>query len=223
MPPKQGIRDTLFGDLPLNAFPPPGADGQMQEPWLSFVRARKALAAGAVSAAVDIWRRIAAMRDLESRQYAQAWHFLRMHGVEPSADLAKTLLGVVVEVSIGGGLDMIAAYADHTARYFNFSGAGVIWERSDDSLDPAVDALLETGRQVLQQIGPWTEPRPPAPPPGHMRLNLLSPAGLHFGQGPIATLAADPLAKPAVDTATALMQLLIKRSSQSSESTDTKP
>lgn len=56
-------------------------------------------------------------------------------------------------------------------------GAGVIWERPDDRLDPEVNALLSAGRKVVSQIGPWDGARPDAPGPGHIRLNFLTPAG----------------------------------------------
>ncbi len=208
---KTEIRDTLFGDLPLAAWPPASAAAANENPWRMFVDARQALAAGRRSDAADAWQRILAMDDLESRHYLQAWHFLRELGVLPALDRTKVLLGIVVEVGMERGLDLLAAYVDHTARYFNFSGSYVIWERPDESLDGQIDALLAAGQELLQQIGPWTEPRPPAPRSGQLRINLLSPAGLHFGQGPLAALATDPLARPTFDAATALMQRLIAR------------
>ncbi len=154
------------------------------------------------------------MNGLESRHYAQAWQFPRTQGVKPPADLAKVLLGVVVEVSMDGGLDLLAAYADHHARYINFSGRAVIWEHPDKSLDPLIDVLLVAGNRILRAIGPHVHGRPPVPPVGQVRLNFLSPSGLHFGQGPFRLLAADPLAKPAIDAATSLMLQLVKLGDQ---------
>jgi hypothetical protein len=176
------------------------------EPWGTFASSRQALAAGRTAEAIEGWQRIIAMRDLESRHYLQAWHFLGERGVKPPQESVKVLLGVVVEVPMEGGLDLLAAYADHHARYFNFSGAAVIWEHPNDSLDPTIDALLAAGTQILKAIGPWNKPRPAAPPPGQVRLNLLSPAGLHFGQAPMQVLTANALAKPTIDAAVALMQ-----------------
>jgi len=103
------------------------------------------------------------------------------------------------------------AYLDHTARYFNYSGAAVIWEHPDDSLDEAIDALLEAGRVVAEKIGPWEAERPPAPRPGQARINLLVPAGLHFGEGPFAALSRDPLGGPVILSATRLMMELIAK------------
>ncbi|HEX8891356.1 MAG TPA: hypothetical protein VF779_19565, partial [Pyrinomonadaceae bacterium] len=131
------IRDTLFGDMPLSAWP--GATStSTDEPWASFIKARDQLDGGDKALAKETLRHILAIPDLESRHYLQAWHFLRELGEQPSAAAAKQLYGVVVEVSMDEGLDIVAAYADHTARYFNYSGAAIIWERPDTSLDADV-------------------------------------------------------------------------------------
>lgn len=208
--PPPDIRDTLFGDVGLAHWP--GGDtaaAAEQVPWRWFVEARDALAAGQPHLAIRAWQRVAAQRGLESRHYAQAWHFLRAHGVRPSPQQSKQLFGVVLEVPMDQGLDLLAAYPERTARYYNFSGGGVVWERPDDLLDDAIDALLSAGQQVLNAIGPWEGTRPPPPQMPRVRLNLLSPAGLHFGEGDFNVLAADPLGKPMIDAGTALMQRLV--------------
>jgi hypothetical protein len=206
-PAPPAIRDVLFGDTPADRWPP--ADGQaMAEPWASFVAAREHLAAGRRGEAIAVYRRIAGTAGLEPRHHLQAWHALRGLGVTPDASLAKQVLGVVVEVPMNGGLDLLAAYADRSARYFNYSGAGVVWEHPDDRLDGVIDVLLAAGRTVAGKIGPWDGERPGPPPPGQIRLNLLTPSGLHFGQAPFDALAADPLGGPAVMAATSLMKQL---------------
>ncbi len=108
------------------------------------------------------------------------------------------------------GLNLVAGYADHHARYYNYSGAGVVWERPDGTLDTTIDELLRVGRAAAQVIGPWKETRPPAPTIGRARLNLLTPSGLHFGEGPLDTLAKDKLGGPVINSAFRLMQELIK-------------
>jgi len=73
------------------------------------------------------------------------------------------------------------------------SGAGVVWEHPDSSLDAAIDQLLEASGQVVAQVGPWEQARPAPPSRDHARLSFLTPSGLHFGQGPMAALTRDPL------------------------------
>jgi hypothetical protein len=149
------IRDILFGDLPFSQWPNQASTSVDGEPWLSFISARDQLDTGNQESGKQTLRRILEMPDLESRHYLQAWHFLRELGESPADGDAKRLYGVVVEVALDEGLDIVAAYADHTARYLNYSGAAIVWERPDESLDQAIDSLLAAGRMVVAQIGPW--------------------------------------------------------------------
>jgi len=61
--------------------------------------------------------------------------------------------------------------------------------------------LLRVGSAVAQVIGPWKETRSPAPTIGRARLNLLTPSGLHFVEGPLDTLAKDKLGGPVINSA----------------------
>lgn len=136
------------------------------EPWASFVRAREAARTNPGEAIRNL-RAILDVSGLESRHYLQAWNGLRELGIRPDETTAKAVLGVVVEVPVdGAGLDVLAAYADHSARYLNYSGAAVIWDRPDARGDAEIDSLLEAGRSIVVQIGPWDGPRPPVPPAG---------------------------------------------------------
>ena len=206
--PPSPIRETLFGDMPLDQWPPSGAASE-ELPWGAFVAARQQLAAGNPAEAIAGWRRILAHRELEPRCHLQAWHFLRQHGQVPPPDVAKQLWGVVVEVGMPQGLDLLAAYPDYSARYYNFSGAGVVWEHPDDSLNAPIDQLLQASREVVMKIGPWDKARPQPPANGHVRISFLTPSGLHFGQGPMTVLSRDPMGGLVIQLATNLMQGLI--------------
>jgi hypothetical protein len=202
------FRDLLFGDVPAAEWPPPGADHAAAEPWSSFLRAQVQRGKSQAEAVLTL-RGILETTGLESRHYLQAWHELRELGVAPDAALAKQVLGVVVEVPVETGLDVLAAYLDGTARYLNYSGAAVIWEHPSDTLDAEVGALLEAGHAIATRIGPWKGPRLVLPP-GQMRLSILTPSGLHFGQAPFETLSRDALGGRAIQAAMALMQRLIE-------------
>jgi hypothetical protein len=204
------IRETLFGDMPIEKWPGDGVSSETF-PWSAFVSARSHLTTGRKGDAIVCWQQILEQPGLEPRQYLQAWHFLRQHGQQPPPEIAKRLLGVVVEVPMGGGLDMLAAYLDRSARYYNYSGAAVIWEHPDTSLDPLIDQLLEASRQVVAQIGPWEGARPGPPPLGSARLSFLTPSGLHFGQGPMNALANDPIGGQVLNLASGLMRALIAK------------
>ena len=204
------IRETLFGDMPLGQWPHDGVSSETF-PWSAFVLARSHLSSGREGDAITCWRQILQHPGLEPRQYLQAWHFLRQHGQQPPPDMAKQVLGIVVEVAMSDGLDLLAAYPDYSARYYNYSGAGVVWEHPDTSHDSAIAQLLAASQQVVAQIGPWEQARPAPPPRDSARLSFLTPSGLHFGQGPMADLARDPLGGQVLQLATVLTQALIAK------------
>lgn len=207
-PEPREMRDLLFGDLPLaewpSSDPPP-----VEEPWASFVRARTHLEAGRKREGIEQLYGVLGQPGIESRHYLQAWHFLREAGVQPPDNWAKYVFGVVVEVGFPQGADIVAAYTDGTARYLNHAGSAIVWEAPNDSLAGEIGRLLEAGNNVAQKIGPWLEPRPPAPGNDQVRLNMLTPSGLHFGQGGFQTLANDSMGGPIIAAALALMQRLI--------------
>jgi len=109
------------------------------------------------------------------------------------------------------GLDLLTAYPDHSARYYNYSGAGVVWEHPDTSLDAQIDQLLAAAKQVVEMIGPWKQARPAPPPKGQARMSFLTPSGLHFGQGAMDVLSQDPLGGRVIQLATVLMRGLIAK------------
>jgi hypothetical protein len=202
------IRDVLFGDLPLATW---ASLGPGAEPWQSFAAAQQAVEAGQPERAVDILHRIAETEGLESRHYAQAWHALR--GLEQPAEAGKQLFGVVIEVAMGEGQDIVVAYADRSARCYHHSGSAIVWERPDDSLDANIDALLDAGRDLMGRIGPWDAERPGPPRPGFARINLVTSTGLHFGEGPLNVLTQDPMGEPLLTAALNLMEGLFGKTS----------
>lgn len=213
-PPANGIREVLFGDLPPDQWPRPDSGLAATEPWAWFAAAQQAVAAGNPAEAKQQLRRVLAAEGLEARHYLQAWQGLRELGQQPAEATARQVLGVVVEVGMKEGLDLVVAYADGSARYYNYSGAGVVWERPDDSLAAPIQALLAAGQRVAEQVGIWEQPRPAAPPTGSVRINMLTPAGLRFGQAPFEALWQDALGGPVLVAAQGLMEALIAKSQQ---------
>jgi hypothetical protein len=198
-------RDLLFGDVPLASWIA-GARSTEGEPWASFRQAESAIQAGRGAEAVDLLEGVAAMEGIEARHTLEAWTALRGLGARPPAAIAKRVYGVVVEVALDRGLDVLAAYADGTARYFNWSGAATIWDAPDARFEPAVGKLLAIGARVAGVIGPWEEPRRRDLAEGFVRLNSLTPTGLHFGEGPMQALSSDAMAGPLIAAATELLQ-----------------
>ncbi|MCJ7694713.1 MAG: hypothetical protein MUO40_04725 [Anaerolineaceae bacterium] len=156
----------------------------------------------------DDLRKIAHDHNLETRLRILAYKALNKCG-QPEPE--KELLGVIVEVGLEKGLDMLAAYIDHRARYINQSGKVIIWELEDPIVDALIDELFSAARQVWPKIGPWEQPRLAPPPKGAMRLTFLVSDGLYFGQGDILTLQNDPLGGAVVASGTKLLQELLSK------------
>jgi hypothetical protein len=136
------IRDALFGDMPLESIIGVPTETLAVDPWASFVRAKRFMDSGDARSATAALQSVLDMPELESSHYLWAYHFLRALGVNAPLEKTKDVLGVVVEVGTQGGLDLIVAYADHHARYYNYSGAGVVRERPNGMLDASIDDLL---------------------------------------------------------------------------------
>ena len=90
----------------------------------------------------------------------------------------------------------------------------MIWEHPNSALDEQVEALLEAGRVVVAQIGPWEGERPAVPADGQARISMLTPSGIHFGQAPLEALSGDPLGGRVIGAAIGLMQALISQTEQ---------
>ena len=146
--------------------------------------------------------------DIETRPRILAANLLRSMG---KPDEGKQLFGVIVEVGLDEGLDTLAAYEDGTARYINYSGSMIVWDTRTKESDELVVDLFAAARNVVEQIGPWEEPRLNRPRAGNIRLSFLVSDGLYFGEGPFEMLAADQIGGPVVAAATSLMQFLISQ------------
>lgn len=201
--PADALALTLYGDLPLDAWPT--GDDLTDEPWGSFVRARRHLDDGDQDLAVRAWVGVTMGTHLEARHRLQAWHFLRSIGVHPDATIAAEVWGVVAEVAVDDGHDLLAAYDVGGVRYLNHAGGVTIVEDLSADAGVALARWLAAAQQLAGHIGVWTEPSRPALAVGDSRMTMLTPGGLRFGQGPDDVLRADAMAGPLFSAATALL------------------
>lgn len=205
------IREVLFGDEPLEKI---GAYAQGlpdKSPWAWFAVAAQRQADGDSPGAIAALQKVLHSNGLEVRLYLQAWHCLRGFDQPPPDDLACEIQGVVVEVALERGLDIVAAYADGSARYVNYSGAAIVWDTHDADIDRVVGELLMVGQSIVDVSEPWDGPRPPAPATGIVRINGLTFGGLHLGQGSFQAISQDGLGGLALRGAFDLMQALLTK------------
>jgi hypothetical protein len=212
---KNAIRDTLLGDVPIIEWPKGNVAGS---PWSLFIEAREHIAKRQdYQAAAQIYKKITGMPGLESRHYLQAWHFLRRLKVNAPPEVDPKVYGVLVDVHLENGTEFVAAYADHSARYFNYTGGGIIWEAPDSSLNDKVDTFLQACEVVTSQLPPLElEKGRPIPPKnvGAVQINILTPGGIRHGIGTFEGWAKNPTGGPIIAAATDLMKSLVDKNSK---------
>ena len=149
---------------------------------------------------------------LDARLRILALNTRRSMGYAPAG---KELFGVIVEVGLEGGLDVLASFRDGKARYINQSGKVFIWDTITDTRANELTAgLIAKSEPIIGQIRPSDKPRKPHPVAGSARITFLVSDGLYFGEGQCETLFNDSLAGPALTSATQLMRYLITKSQQ---------
>jgi hypothetical protein len=122
----------------------------------------------------------------------------------------KTLVGVITEIPLPAGLDVLAAYSEGGVRYINATGKMAFFE-GVTSFRPHVEALFAAAEAVIARIAPWHQPRRPPPKAGNVRLTFLVSDGLYFGEGPMAAMQREAMAGPVIQRATELLQATVAR------------
>ncbi|GAB3638662.1 hypothetical protein GCM10027422_42520 [Hymenobacter arcticus] len=151
---------------------------------------------------------VATDKTLEARQRLLAYRLLTASGAPIDH---REILGVVVEVGLPGGLDVLAAFSEGGARYLNQAEKLLVWETQTPESRRLIDELFDASLTVVNQIGKWEQPRRPFPPNGMVRLTFLVSDGLYFGEGPFEVLQADPMGGPVIAVATRLMAYLTQQ------------
>jgi hypothetical protein len=126
----------------------------------------------------------------------------------------KKLLGVIVEVRLEQGLDVLAAFSEGGVRYLNQSGKVAIFEGDENSVAGLAKELIAVSQPVVDQIGPWDKQRLPPPKAGNVRLTFLVSDGLYFGEGAFDLLQRDPMAGPVLAKASQLLQQVVALGTQ---------
>jgi hypothetical protein len=183
----EGLYDLLFADDP-DRFAPVAAP---LDPAVGDSSDRAAL------------RSLASDPSAESR--TRILTFRRLDALDPPERQERPpFLGVVVEIGLDEGLDVLAAYVDGSVRYLNHAGSPFISE-DNPAIRPEVTALLAAAEPVARAIGRWEEPRRPAPGKGMLRLTFLVGGEIRFGEGRTAALSVDPMGGPVFVAATRLL------------------
>lgn len=157
----------------------------------------------------DGLKKIIADGNAESRIKILACNKLLSEGLKPEK---KELLGVVIEIGLAEGLDVLAAYKDGTARYINYTEKMIFWESPAEESDKIIEDLFRESEVVLKQIGPWDQNRLQFPATDNVRISFLVSDGLYFGQGGIDVFFNDQRSAPILKCGSELMNYLIDKS-----------
>ena len=122
---------------------------------------------------------------------------------------SRQLLGTVVEVPLEAGLEVVAAYVEGGVRYINQTGRLAILEETA-ILRPVVRHLFAASNAAIERIVPWDKARRPPPQRGNARLTFLASDGLYLGEGPMARMQSEPLARPVLENAAALVHSIVE-------------
>lgn len=145
----------------------------------------------------------------ESRVRLLAWQWLRAAG-QPVA--SRELLGVVVEVPLEGGLDVLAAYADGTVRYIHHTGRVAVFEGAPENVAQQGKLLVHAAIPLASAKG-LAKHRAAPPVLGNLRLSLLAADGLHVRDGTFGDVDRDKLASPVLKQAQRLLDIVIRQGS----------
>jgi hypothetical protein len=145
------------------------------EPWASFVVGLAQMNAGQSPTRI---KGVAEDAFQEARARAWAWTALRKLGEKPAPMYQQEVLGVVVEVPVDDGLDVLAAYTDGSVRFLGHADQLIVRE-ADGKPDAKVAALVSQAHALLASPPAPRDKAAPPPPPEAVRFTALSANGLH--------------------------------------------
>ena len=151
---------------------------------------------------LDALTKLAGDEKQEGRMRAMAYHRLRAAGAKvPKGQL----LGVVVEVPMESGLDVLATFSDGGVRYINHTAKMAFVEALPSAMQSPQQALMKASAAAIKKIGPWDKPRRPPPKAPLVRLTFLVSDGLYFGEAPFEAMIKNDIGGPVLDAASQLL------------------
>jgi hypothetical protein len=193
------IRQRLFACQPMEVLVQGLKLDGRPGPFQTFSDAVELAKAGKKEEAKTRLRSILEVPNLETRIQLWVWSALRELGEQSNANSGKEILGVVIEVPMQGAYDTLAGYQDGSARYLNFSGKAIFWDKPDASIKLLCERLIastipETSRAVPR--------KDTVLPESGTQVTLLTRSGMY--------VIADP-PQSIMSTGSALMLELMKR------------
>ena len=199
------IRQMLFACQPMKDLLKQVKLEGNRGPFQRIANASKMAEEGKKQEAVSELRGTLALPELETRVQLWVWSGLRELGEKPSTKEGGEVLGVILEVPMEGAFDTLAAYADGTARYLNYSGAAVFWDTQDSLIKQLCQQFITSVVPTSSKAEPRSGVSLPKPP--RMQVTMLTRSGNFVIVEPPVSI---------VRSGAALMTELIKRSQKKS-------
>jgi hypothetical protein len=150
------IREGLFASQSLHEWAGSEPAAAKSGPWQRLAEAARLIEAGRKTEAVAVLREVLLLRPLDTRHELLLWTALRELGERPDRLAAYEVLGVVLEIPVEQSYDTLAAYADGSARYLNFSGKMIFWDAADRVVKGLCQGLLDSTIPSGAQAKPRT-------------------------------------------------------------------
>jgi len=121
----------------------------------------------------------------------------------------REILGVIIEVGAEDGLEAIALYKDHDATYVNAKGK-VFTSKNAADVNEKIQDIMVFSQKIIEKAELNTESRQAPPAADEFRITFLATDGCYAGQGNLADIEKDPVAKALVYAAGDIMIALAK-------------
>jgi len=205
------LRPLLFADTSL---PELAKFDSSSEPWLTFRKAFEAVKANNSKAARSELKRI--ITNPETRVQLLAWNALRGLGAQPEAKSAFVVRGVVAELHNEGGVGVVAAYEDGSARFFGGKSGGVLWDAqgTDVEIQRRIHDLLVAAEPIVRATQPSRAHNERPVAMNYARITVLTFGGPHLAEGYGPALDEQNQIMAPLRAATKLMRALTDKRSR---------
>lgn len=193
------IRQLVFACQPMEVLVQGLKLDGRPGPFQTFADAVELAKAGRKEEAKTRLRSILGVPNLETRIQLWVWSALRELGEQPNGNSGTEILGVVIEVLMHGAYDTLAGYQDGSARYLNFSGKAIFWDKPDASIKLLCERLIASTIPESSRAVPRKDT---VLPKSGTQVTLLTRSGMYVVAEPPQSIMAP---------GSALMLELIKR------------
>lgn len=189
------------------------AEGEL---WYHIVGAFARYKAGRMLEAKTELRRVADMQSVDSLITLWAWNTLRAWGQLPDDDIAQKVLGVVMEVGLDRGMDVMAAYEDGTSRYVSKTGSMIVWDDHGDHNNDLARKIVAAAQAIVNQLPASTAEAVTST--GKVQFSVLTVGGIRGIIAPMNELSrAASLLSPLFNASKELLISLIKTVEESKQ------